>query len=280
MEQYRTREREEEKYREHEEDIESTEVNGNNCSFCGSPMDEDDNFCPECGNPRSGIICPECGTLNHGSFCSKCNAPLDDLAREAVRQAKADPRFQEAERLAAELIELEEEIERLKKEASAEGNNPSGTGLDTSPILSDQVKEALNKYNRLFADVANIQVKETQAKTPSETSANPISTESQFSIKSVTLKEAVERYKAVATQLQAKLDAMLPDAATTPQEQRNFFSARKIRSSKVVHGDRFWVCNYCGCKHHQPSECTKPWMGGKWIVDMKIEGTIDTTLYD
>lgn len=280
MEQHRTREKEEERYREYEDETVSPEVNENCCNFCGALMDEDDNFCPECGNPRSGIICPECGTLNHGSFCSKCNAPLDDLAREAVRQAKADPRFQEAERLAQELIELEEEIERLKKEVQPTGNDSSANGLDTSPVLSDQVKEALEKYNRLFADVANIKVKEPQAKTSAKTSTKADSAGSQFSIKGITLKEAVERYKAVATKLQAQLDAMLPDAAATPQEQRNFFSARKIRSSRVVDGDRFWVCNYCGCKHHQPSECTKPWMGGKWIVDMKIDGTVDTLLYD
>lgn len=70
----------------------------------------------------------------------------------------------------------------------------------------------------------------------------------------------------VTNDLNAILDKMLPPAGGTPQEQRNYFCARKVAvatsvKEKVKVG---WVCNYCGCCHNQPSECTKPYLGGTW----------------
>ena len=52
------------------------------CSFCGASMEADDFFCPDCGNPRTGIICPDCNTLNFRSFCRKCNRPLNEMAMQ------------------------------------------------------------------------------------------------------------------------------------------------------------------------------------------------------
>lgn len=70
----------------------------------------------------------------------------------------------------------------------------------------------------------------------------------------------------VTDDLNALLGQMLPPAGSTPQEQRNYFCARKVAvvtktTRRVCLG---WVCNYCGCCHDQPSECTKPYLGGKW----------------
>lgn len=66
---------------------------------------------------------------------------------------------------------------------------------------------------------------------------------------------------------------MLPPAGSTPKEQMIFYSARKVAvnvtyttSHKVG-----WVCNYCGCTHNKPAECTKPQLGGHWIYEEKEE---------
>ena len=70
----------------------------------------------------------------------------------------------------------------------------------------------------------------------------------------------------VTEDLNSLLARMLPPAGSTPQEQRNYFCARKVavttRTTRRVRVG--WVCNYCGCTHDQPSECCKPFLGGTW----------------
>ena len=70
----------------------------------------------------------------------------------------------------------------------------------------------------------------------------------------------------VTGELNDTLAKMLPPAGSTPQEQRNYHCARKIAvSTSTTRRVRIgWVCNYCGCTHDQPSECTKPYLGGTW----------------
>ncbi len=250
------------------------------CPFCGAEMDPDDMCCTECGGPRSGIKCPKCGTLNFGSFCSRCNEPLDDLAREAVRQAKNDPHFKEAERLAGELAELDRIIADL---SAGDGAAPGGAEpkkLDTSTHLSDADREALARYNALFAGIGDIKVKPSANVSRQEGPKEQTARKQGFSVKGMSLDEAVKKYKEVAEKLQEELNAMLPDPKATPQEQRNFFSARKINSAELISVRQCWVCNYCGCHHNQPSECYKPWMGGTWIMDTQLGNLTTTTLYN
>lgn len=247
------------------------------CSFCGAEMDEDDNFCPECGGARAGIQCLQCGTLSHGSFCPHCNAPLDDLAADALRQARHDRHFIEAERLAGELAVLEAQIEALGRGAALE----EPPALDTTSRLSEEDRKVMERYNSLFATSGQPMTAPAPRRTvapASETARKP--KPAGFSVAGITLDQAVARYKAVAAELERELNAMLPEPTATPEEQRNFFSARKIRSSEVRNVRQCWVCNYCGCHHSAPSECYKPWMGGKWIVDTEFGNTTTTTLYD
>ena len=81
----------------------------------------------------------------------------------------------------------------------------------------------------------------------------------------------------VTSDLNALMEQMLPPAGSTPQEQRNYYSARKVavETRTVTKHKVGWVCNYCGATHANPSECCKPFLGGKWvyedIVDIKID---------
>ncbi|MDE7346440.1 MAG: zinc ribbon domain-containing protein [Muribaculaceae bacterium] len=249
------------------------------CPFCGAEMDPDDMCCTECGGPRSGIRCRKCGTLNFGSFCSDCNEPLDDLAKEAVRQAKNDPHFKEAERLAVELAELDRIIADLSDSDESSMSVEEPKKLDTSTMLSDADRKALERYNALFAGISDIKVKPSVERKQIKSKGSSARTQG-FNLSGMSLGEAVKKYKEVAEKLEAELNAMLPDPKAAPQEQRNFFSARKINSAGLVQVRQCWVCNYCGCHHNQPSECYKPWMGGKWIMDTKLGDLTTSTLYD
>ena len=81
----------------------------------------------------------------------------------------------------------------------------------------------------------------------------------------------------VTEDLNSILAGMLPPAGSTPQEQRNYYSARKVAvETRVVTRVRVgWVCNYCGCTHDNPSECCKPFLGGKWVYEDKVDVKID-----
>jgi len=86
-----------------------------------------------------------------------------------------------------------------------------------------------------------------------------------------------EEYKKTVRDINKIFDEMLPPAGTTPQEQRNFYSARKVAVETTVKRKIKvpveWICNYCGCHHKQPSECAEPELGGTWVYIEKTETT-------
>lgn len=84
-------------------------------------------------------------------------------------------------------------------------------------------------------------------------------------------------YSKIQEELNKALEGMLPPVGSTPQEQRNYFSARKLPVEKVIltKGRDAWVCNFCGCWHNCPSECCEPWHGGKWVYEYKEEKILD-----
>lgn len=215
------------------------------CTFCGAELDEDECFCPECGSARGGITCPSCGTLSHRSFCSHCNTPLNELAREAVRQAKADPAFRRAEQLAAEMAELEKQI--------LNAGVPQAR-LDTA--FSDSARQAAGRYAQLFSGVESLKVPDAP-KTQTAPHGRVLTGD--------VLQAAINAYKEKAAELQRAIGSMLPPPSATPEEKRNFFCARKVMTVEMKATKQEWVCNYCGFHHNQPSECVEPELGGTWI---------------
>lgn len=223
------------------------------CTFCGANMLPTDIDCPECGMPSDGITCPDCGTLNFRSFCRKCDRPLSRAARKAVEKAKADPKVQEAVAILAKMAELEAEMQNATD--------------DDEGVTDDTPHEPTEKELRLRQLMGKVGFK------PSE---KPKAQPKQSSSRS--REEIQAEYQRMVEEANKVLESMVPPAGSTPQEQRNYSTARKVAvmetyKEKVTVSyisqqiERMgWVCNRCQVFHRSPEECLVREYGGYWTT--------------
>lgn len=234
-------------------------------------MDAHDSFCPDCGNPRTGITCPHCRTLNFRSFCRKCNSPLDEMAMQEVQKAKSDPVFCQMMTLAQQLADLEEQLQ-----TGPPGNDPQDEPELSWPELSEADRKLIEQYKELLSGTAPLpQPSPTPAPEPkTEPSAAP-RPKIQLNIKKVNLDEIQQSYKEKLDEMKQLIAKLRPEGDMTPQMQRNYYSARKVMVTrkKVTKAAVCWVCNLCGFKHNQPSECAQPELGGTWMYEDIITTT-------
>ena len=116
-----------------------------------------------------------------------------------------------------------------------------------------------------------------QAQGPDGKQTQPLDGKQQQAQRPKSKAELRAEYSKIKAELDKALEGMLPPVGSTPQEQRNYFSARKLPVEKVIltKGREAWVCNFCGCWHNCPSECCEPWHGGKWVYEYKEEKILD-----
>ena len=273
-----------------------------NCTFCGSEMSMGEMFCPECGNPRGGITCPECGTLNFRSFCRKCNHPLNPMALYAVEQAKADPRYQRALKIAQEMQDLEDQIQLLEQQLAQQKLQQSAAPqktLDMEVAIDAATQKLLDEFAQLERARGNAP-KPTAAPKPAAAPAKPQQLSlsggsgggdislggggGSFADTSAKLAQLKAQYAAKVKEFQAEIDQMVPNPADPPEVQRNFACAHMISTtSKVTTVTKqqqriAWVCNRCHIWHNKPSECGVQEFGGKWVTkEVLVSTTRDVT---
>lgn len=252
-------------------------------------------FCPECGNPRGGITCPECGTLNFRSFCRKCNHPLNPMALYAVEQAKADPRYQRALKIAQEMQELEDQIQLLEQQLAQQKLQEAQPAkvLDMSIHRDKATQDLLDEFEALMRNEGGAQPPKPQAQAP-KPAPKPVQQQakpqqlslgsggggggdldlgggSSFADTSAKLAKLKAQYAAKVQEFQAEIDLMVPNPADPPEVQRNFACAHKITTvSRVTEVQTrrervAWVCNRCHIWHDNPSDCGVREFGGKWV---------------
>lgn len=244
------------------------------CSFCGAHLHADKKFCTHCGAPKEGICCPACGTLNARNFCRNCNAPLTAMAQKAYEQARKDPQFQAIQRKAVELNELRKKIDAAQKEP----DKPAEATSRPVVQLSQADKAMLDEYRELIGSVGAVLPDPVLKQEPIQQQPR------HYADESLSIEELMEALKAKEAEMDAALAALAPPPDFTPEEQRDYYSARML--PKVVYDTECdmknyhpiaWICNYCGCRHFTPSQCYRPELGGRWVTQSREEYMQDNT---
>lgn len=218
------------------------------CTFCGATVNAASKFCNRCGQPKEGIRCPECGTLNSRNFCRKCNTPLTPRALAAQKEAASDPIFQAISHKAAELESLYRKIKEYQN------SDPS------HPELSAEDKALLDRYNSLFNSTG----------TPDLYKSPTITQRPLYHVPGFSFDDIMAAYREKAAEMDAALAALTPPPDFTPEQQRDYYSARKIAHIDVQYdmsgyNPMMWRCNVCSALHLCPSDCVSPELGGQWI---------------
>ena len=259
------------------------------CTFCGADIPRGEDECPECGMSRSGIVCPKCGTRNAGGFCRKGNEPLTLAAKKELERAQKDPQFLKAAELAVQAAELRARIEAEEQEVPESEIKEIELPEDVLRLKELLGKTTLRRFDKLsdrsdqkretgsVADPVEAPALRQAQGLRASTTGEPCRTTCSAANKMKSKAELRAEYSKIQEELNKALEGMLPPVGSTPQEQRNYFSARKLPVEKVIltKGREAWVCNFCGCWHNCPSECCEPWHGGKWVYEYKEEKILD-----
>ena len=242
-----------------------TPTNARRCSFCGSELEDNEDFCSVCGNPRHGIICPECGTKNYRSFCRKCNYPLNEMAQQSLVKAKNNPHVIKAKKLAIELEQRQQVIQELAAQMGLfddQGNGPQPDSKLTE--ISEEDLLIIRMYDELISPNAPSAIEHKPQSLPPNTKKPVEQIKTQ-------LKQALQDYEAKVEEMKRAIDAMIPDPSDPPEIQRNFLCACQVETYSQTQTKRSecvgWICNWCGCRHHNPADCCRPELGGKWIYE-------------
>lgn len=219
------------------------------CTFCGALVFPEDRFCAECGNPVGGIKCPKCGAMNFRGFCYNCHEPLTENAQAEIAKAQHDPQFLKAKALAKEIEELTNALIDEANETKLRGK-----------ILSQADKELIDSYQTLLNNLEKGEF--TMSTIPTIKPNTNVDEKHQH----VDLSQKITELNKKVTDLTNILKSFEPDPQVTPQLQRDYCSARKIKI--VTKGKEViktgWKCNFCGYVHNNPEECDKPKLGGEW----------------
>jgi hypothetical protein len=186
-------------------------------------------FCPECGNPRGGIVCPTCHTLNDFSFCKQCGTPLTEEAKQLLAELQMTPEYKEMEALTKEIQQMEMVI-------------PLSTERDK---VRDQLSRKLReRVLTLLAQDQGI--------------THPVIEEKAASVE----KEELDAQKeARLKRLNEILEQMAQKPEPQPAKVRNYAMACKPQGVRLA-----WECNFKHALHSSPCGCAKPQLGGKWII--------------
>lgn len=248
-------------------------LGGNKCTFCGNTLSEGDMFCKSCGGSREGVECPDCGTINYRNFCRNCNRPLTKRGETAMLKFQSHPNYKEASKINDNLDKLADYID-----GKIHSSDPAIVALTA------QVKENFSLDSKADEELPKLSERPQINKNSNISKKKPLLRFDSVSNaeRPMTIEEAMKLYEQKKKEMDDLLDSIMPDSESTPEEQRDFYSARLTvvtrQYKKMVKKPVAWICNFCGYRHNKPQECAEPWHGGTWVHEVKEESYEVSTL--
>lgn len=196
------------------------------CPHCGSPVGPADRFCEECGASLQTASAETTSAVEEPQpiVPAIVESPPPTKASADHSATAAEPKKRAKKSAKSVTPVSEESSDQPPTEA------PSSTAPPTLPLILLQQKAKKKEGKQ-------------QGHQPETKAAIPAPKGKRKSTpKNAMLLGILERSK-------TKANVDVPQLAykETVERQR--------------HG---WVCNWCGCWHHQPSECSRPDLGGTW----------------
>ena len=133
----------------------------------------------------------------------------------------------------------------------------------------DHAKQGVHQCCR-SGGLAISAVKFGSPQSPQKDAPAPAESAPAATVRSRSREEMRAEYERMKAELNSILGRMTPPPGSTPQQQRNYYSARNIPVLKKIRVKVAWICNFCGCWHNDPDECVRPDLKGRWIYDDKI----------
>ena len=238
------------------------------CPHCGAEIDKTAEFCPYCGK-KLVDYCTFCGApMEFGeSVCEECGMPASGV--KCPNCGTLNVRSYCRHCNTALTKAAQRAIEKAKQDPKVQ-----------------QVAALIDRAAELEALLEKQQVLVTEAE---QRLLELLGQQAE----TFDVEQVKAEYQQVVKDINQLFDEMLPPPGSTPQEQYNYYSARKvaIETTRKIHIHTEekvrtgWVCNYCGCFHNQPSECCEPWHGGTWqyetiIVDKDVVETTKEYRYE
>lgn len=234
---------------------------GQTCPYCDAEVPKGAEICPECGarlvdyctfcgSPmdKSQAVCDECGMPAAGVTCPDCGTLNHRSFCRKCNRPLTRAAVRALERAKAD-PKFQKACQMAQRAAELEARLAEPAPVPTEGEI--RLMEMLGQKVE-FTDAAQVR----------------------------------QEYEQLVKDLDQLFEEMLPPPGSTPQEQRNYYSARKIaitstvKTKTLVKDPIEWVCNYCGCHHGKPSECVEPELGGKWIYSTReVETTVTTVDY-
>lgn len=254
------------------------------CSFCGSEISPDTNFCESCGAPHGEVLCPACGTSNFTAFCSHCGEALTHSAVQLLEMFRETPQYHRMENLSEEIVAMEMELEKMEalsgeeleeeEEPQPESNENTVTAQSAAMLCEaerQQIKERaaarMRRISRQLGGNICTSTGEQINPSPSPAPVQPAYREpvrrkqAKLVIHPEDIEEKKRQIAAKEQQIAQIMGEFSKCPTLNPVEARNYYMAQKPKEL-----DMYWTCNRFGCNHESPKYCSAPQYGGTWHV--------------
>ena len=262
------------------------------CRFCYAQIEEDQEFCGQCGNPPTGIRCDGCGQIRIFDYCPTCLVPLTEQARETTTQFLGDPLFhglvacladhgfkdtaQNATNLQVDLAphrpEAHQQYLQLKayREALPALCSTPSRPVRRSLFPKDEAPIGAGLDHLIVQEQERLQKIEEERKRQEEERKRQ--EEERKRQEEERKRQEEERKRQLAQQISQIMDKFSNRRFSTQQAARRFFMGMLASLPKELAGElekyqsAGWRCNAYGVVHPGgPGHCADPSRGGTWI---------------